>query len=133
LPKLHALRGYELAALNTSADRYTAALSNAVATPTVRNGFTSSWAQYTILLRDSAQRARVQSALKAQGIPTMIYYPRCIHQQTAYADRAFTDADYPNAVFAAERVLSLPMHPYLRMDEVDTVCEALLTCLRGEV
>ncbi|MEG2603283.1 MAG: DegT/DnrJ/EryC1/StrS family aminotransferase [Clostridia bacterium] len=133
LPKLHALRGYELAALNTIADRYTAALSNAVATPTVRNGFTSSWAQYTILLRDSAQRARVQSALKAQGIPTMIYYPRCIHQQTAYADRAFTDVDYPNAVFAAERVLSLPMHPYLRMDEVDTVCEALLTCLRGEV
>ena len=125
LPKLKALRAYELDALQASADQYTQALKNLVKTPAVPQGYTSSWAQYTILLDNAQQRARVQAAMKGKGIPTMVYYPRGVHQQTAYADRHFPAEWFPNTVQACQRVLSLPMHPYLSQEDVANVVQAL--------
>lgn len=129
LPKLRALRSYELAALDRSARLYTQALGDCVTTPVVPEGYFSSWAQYSILLRDSAERDRVQQALRAEGIPSMIYYPRGIHQQTAYAHRQFPDEWYPNTLSACARVLALPMHPYLTDEDVDRVSTALRKAL----
>ena len=55
----------------------------------------------------------------------MIYYPRGIHQQTAYAKRNFSDTDYPNTLEACARVLSLPMHPYLSSGDIARVAGAV--------
>ena len=129
LPKLKAFRDYELEAVNLVADRYTAALKNAVVTPAVPEDFLSSWAQYTVLLDNAGQRARVQAALKGKGIPTMVYYPRGLHQQAAYRGMNLDDADYPNTLAATQRVLSLPMHPYLKEEEQAMIVKSLLEAL----
>ena len=125
LPKLHAFEKYELKARNAVAKRYTDALGKSFRTPVVPEGYESSWAQYTVLMENRARRDGAQRFLKERGIPSMVYYPRCIHQQTAYADRRFDDAFYPNALAACDRVLSLPMHPYLTEADIGRVAEAV--------
>lgn len=130
LPKLHALRQYELDALDAAAARYTEALSGDVTVPTVLSGYRSSWAQYSILLKDAQQRNAAQTYLKQQGIPSMIYYPRGIHQQAAFIDQHFSDAYYPNTLDVCGRVLALPMHPYLTEQDTTCVSNALLDFLR---
>jgi len=131
LPKLKALRAYEIRALNDAADKYTQALADVVKTPVVLPGYVSSWAQYSVLLEGRAKRDAVQKALKAEGIPTMVYYPRGIHQQTAYAHKHFPDAWYPNTIAATDRILALPMHPYLTDEDIDKVASALRTAVKN--
>ena len=111
------------------AETYTAALKDKVVTPVVPKGFLSSWAQYTIQLRDRAQRDRVQKAMKERGIPTMVYYPRGLHQQAAYRWMGLRDEEYPNTVRATSCVLSLPMHPYLEREEQNMIINSLLEVL----
>ena len=82
--KLKAFREYELEAVNTAAARYTPLLQDLVETPVILEGFLSSWAQYTIRLKDAEERDAVQAALKAEGIPSMVYYPKPMHDQTAF-------------------------------------------------
>ncbi|GGG32634.1 aminotransferase DegT [Caldovatus sediminis] len=86
---------------------------------------------YTVRLRDRAERDRAAAALKAQGIATGIYYPRPLHRQPAYAEahRTAIAGGAPSLAVSealAERVLSLPMHPYLGDAQVDRICAALL-------
>ena len=69
--------------------------------------------------------------LKAEGVPTMVYYPRGIHQQTAYADKHFPDEWYPNTLAAANRILALPMHPYLTDADIDQVTAALKNAVQN--
>lgn len=59
----------------------------------------------------------------------MLYYPRGIHQQGAFQDRKLSDADYPNTIEATKRILSLPIHPYLREADVDCISAAVRECL----
>lgn len=125
LPKLHALRRYELQALNAAAHQYTEALADLVKTPGVPEGYTSSWAQYSILLKDEQERSTVQQSLKARGVPSMVYYPRGIHQQTAYAEKHFPDEWYPNTLSACQRILALPMHPYLTEQDIRRVVDGI--------
>lgn len=129
IPKLHALRAWELDNLDCIADRYTAALKDAAVTPSVRTGARSSWAQYSILLKDSEQRNGLQAALKAKGIPSMIYYPRGMHKQTAFAGLRLKAEWYPRSEEACARILSLPMHPYLTQEDQDSVIHAVLDFL----
>ena len=70
----------------------------------------------------------MQQQLKEKGIPSMVYYPRGLHQQAAYKWMNLTDAPYPNTVEATNRVLSLPMHPYLNEETVNEIAAALLGC-----
>ena len=126
LPKFKAFVDYELAAVNNAASWYTDRLKDRFVTPVVPEGFYSSWAQYTILLESRKERDEMQKYLKEQGIPSMVYYPRGLHQQQAYAWMELSDSDYPNTVEATDRVLSLPMHPYLTEETVETVANALL-------
>jgi dTDP-4-amino-4,6-dideoxygalactose transaminase len=118
----------EIRARQLVADRYRAGLADVAAVPAVQRGDTSVWAQYTLRI-PAGRRAAVMEALKADGVPTAIYYPRPLHHQTAYKD-------YPvagNGLAVCERlsaeVLSLPMHPYLAEAEqayiVDCVRRAL--------
>ncbi|MEG0902521.1 MAG: DegT/DnrJ/EryC1/StrS family aminotransferase, partial [Clostridia bacterium] len=125
LPKFKAFAEYELEAVNQVANWYTERLKDIMVTPLVREGVYSSWAQYTIQLESSQQRDELQNSLKAAGIPSMVYYPRGLHQQTAYRNYRFPDAWYPNTLSATERVLSLPMHPYMDSTTVDLVCSVI--------
>ena len=55
----------------------------------------------------------------------MVYYPRGLHQQTAYANLELSDEWYPNTIKATKTVLSLPMHPYLTSDQIDLICDVI--------
>lgn len=125
LPKLNAFINYELDAVNQVAAWYTENLTGLVTTPFIPNEYTSSWAQYSILLKTPADRQALQQHLKALGIPSMIYYPRGLHQQTAYAGLGLQDSQYPNTLSATQHILSLPMHPYLEKSEVIRTANAI--------
>ncbi len=126
LPKFKAFVEHEIDDVNRVADWYTERLKDKFVTPTVLPGFVSSWAQYTILLKDKESRDAMQVKLKEQGIPSMIYYPRGLHQQEAYKWMELNDDMYPNTVEATKRCLSLPMHPYLSKEDVDMICNVLM-------
>lgn len=119
--KLRAFADTELEAVNAVAAQYTEALKDRVKTPMVPEGFSSSWAQYTITLPEVDQRDALQAALKAQGIPTMVYYPKPMHEQTAFEDVPFTKGSCPVTESLCKRVLALPMHPYLTEESAGTV------------
>lgn len=100
----------ELINRNKAADNYENTLAGKYKTPQVPKGYISSWAQYTLV---SDNRDVEMAKYKAQGIPTMIYYGTCMHQQTAFKQLGHTDEAFPVASKLAGSVFSLPMHPYL--------------------
>ena len=87
------------------------------------------WAQYTVFLEPGSDRAAVQAALKAQGIPTAVHYPKPVHHQPAYAHLCCADC-CPSSVDASQRVMSLPMSADLTHAQQDRVVAALRLCLR---
>ncbi len=125
IPKFKAFADYELDNVNKVAAWYTERLKEKFVTPVVPNGYYSSWAQYTLLLESTEQRDELQAKLKANGIPSMVYYPRGLHQQEAYKDMNLSDDLYPNTVKATKTVLSLPMHPYLDEATVDYIASII--------
>ena len=127
LVKLKAFEEHELDAVNQVAKWYNKHLQGIAKTPAVKEDYLSSWAQYTILLENEAQRNTLKANLKAKGIPSMVYYPRGLHQQTAYKDQGYQDDDYSHAVSASKCVLSLPMHPYLPEFDVTNICDVIST------
>ena len=122
--KLKAFAEYELADINEVADKYTArlaSLSDRIKTPVVPEGYYSSWAQYTIQLEDRKTRDALQVALKEKGIPSMVYYPKPMHKQEAFAGQAYDDSEFTNTLHLCDTVLSLPMHPYLTDGDINEV------------
>ena len=131
--KLKAFADYELDAVNAAAERYTSLLGGVVATPVIPEGYRSSWAQYTIRLKDRTQRDGLQAHLKSLGIPSMVYYPKPMHLQTAFAaclSERSEESLCPVATGLCDRVLSLPMHPYLTEEQIASVCGAIRDYLR---
>jgi dTDP-4-amino-4,6-dideoxygalactose transaminase len=102
----------EIAARNQVAERYARDLGNVVTVPHIAAGNTSVWAQYTIRL-PHGDRDGFAAALKAEGVPTAIYYPKSMHQQTAYRHFPVADGGLPVSETLSSDVISLPMHPYL--------------------
>lgn len=90
--------------------RYNAGLKDVAGVPAIVTGGTSVWAQYTI---NVPNRDAVAARLKTAGIPTAIYYPKPLHQQTAYRHYPAVPSGLKNSEALAQTVLSLPMHPYL--------------------
>ena len=119
----------ELAAREKIAQVYDARLGNAVTTPKRVPDSTSAWAIYAILLRDGAERDAVQTALKADGVPTAIYYPRPLHRQPAYRDHHDGSA-LPVSENLADRILALPIHPDLSDAAVSHICDSVLAACR---
>ena len=130
--KLRAFKDYELEAVNTAANCYTSLLSGAVDTPSIPKGFGSSWAQYTIKLKNAAERDMLHASLKIAGIPALIYYRTPMHLQTAFRDVTMSDAKdlFPTATSLCSRVLSLPMHPYLTEKDIKMVCNAVIKTIK---
>lgn len=119
----------ELASRQIVAQRYTNALSNHIATPVVPEDCRSVWAQYTLKATDTAQRDHILAVLKGADIPGMVYYPRPLHTQTAYAACPQDPAGLPVAESLAGRVFSLPMHPYLTEANQERVIAAVISGL----
>lgn len=127
--KLQAFKDYELESVNRAAKLYDEYLGNVVKTPVVPEGFYSSWAQYTLILDSKEQRTHLQKELKEQGIPTMVYYPKPMHLQGAFADLGYKKGDFPVAESLCDKVLSLPMHPYLNEEDIRFVANAIKAAL----
>ena len=125
LVKLKAFAAYELEDINKVAARYTAKLHDVVKTPVVREGFYSSWAQYTIQVENKEVRSGLQAALKALDIPTAIYYPIPMHRQTAFSNLSLDENRCPVSDQLADTVISLPIHPYLSEADQDGICQAV--------
>ncbi|MBV2181838.1 MAG: DegT/DnrJ/EryC1/StrS family aminotransferase [Castellaniella sp.] len=123
LPKL-AVLDEEIAARQRVADTYTRLFHQAgiQATPVIEPHNVCAWAQYTAQID---QRDAVQAALKAAGIPTAVHYPIPLNRQPAVAD---SSAALPVGDAVAERVMSLPMHPYLDEAAIGRVVDAVAQC-----
>ncbi len=130
LPKLKAFKEYELDNRNKFANLYKEKLQDYVKVPKVPEGYISSWAQYTILLNNQEERNYVQTKMKEKGIPTMVYYPKPLHKQTVYKDYNYNVEDLKISENLSERVLSLPMHPYLSEEIVNTICNNLIETIK---
>ena len=130
LPKLHAFIKYERDAVNKAAARYTELLGDAVVTPVVGEKYISSWAQYCIQLKDEAERDALQAYLKEQGIPTMIYYPKPMHCQEAFAGMVFDEDEVQVSDRLCRTVLELPMHPYLEEEEISFIAQHILDFIK---
>ncbi|MDL2351266.1 MAG: DegT/DnrJ/EryC1/StrS family aminotransferase [Pseudomonadota bacterium] len=118
----------ELAARQRVAARYAAQIADAalpLVIPQVPEGMTSAWAQYTVQAIDAAARAALQAKLAEAGVPTMIYYPKGLHEQLAFANLGYSHGDFPVSEDAADRVFSLPMHPYLEDTTIDRIVAAM--------
>jgi len=103
-------------------ERYTKLLSSTCAVPDLMPGNTHVYAQYTIRVPN---RDAVAAKLKEKGIPTAVYYPKCLHEQPVFSATGYVWGDFPESEKASREVLSLPMHPFLTPSDQDRVVAAL--------
>jgi dTDP-4-amino-4,6-dideoxygalactose transaminase len=114
----------EIAARDEIARRYAQGLGDVAIVPKLPSGSTSVWAQYTIRIT-GGRRDKVAAALKAEGIPTAIYYPIPLHRQQAYRHYPVGEGGLTVSEQLASEVLSLPMHGYLEMATQDRIIDAI--------
>jgi dTDP-4-amino-4,6-dideoxygalactose transaminase len=114
----------EIDARNRVARRYAKALDGLVGVPKVPDGMTSIWAQYTIRIKPGTRDA-FAAALKAEGVPTAIYYPKPLHRQQVYGGFPCAEGGLPVTDRLAEEVISLPMHAYLDEPTQDRIVAAV--------
>lgn len=103
--------------------RYTELLQNVhgIKTPVIREENTCVYAQYTILTEN---RDALQTALREDGIPTVVHYPIPLNKQPIFVDLSHTNT-IPNAEYVAERVISLPMSAWLKKMDMDRIITAI--------
>ena len=124
LEKLTAFPG-ELINRNNAAEHYTSLLGGLFQTPYVPQGYLSSWAQYTLVAEN---RDEIIASLKNDGIPSMVYYATCMHQQTAFTHMEYKVEDFPIAERLSRQVFSLPMHGYIVSKDIAAVRDVLSEC-----
>jgi dTDP-4-amino-4,6-dideoxygalactose transaminase len=120
----------EIAARNRVAARYSEALADVATVPATGNECTSVWAQYTIRLKPG-RRDALAAALKAEGIPTAIYYTKPLHRQPAYRDFPIADGGVPISEQLSAEVISLPMHAYIEPPVQDRIIAGVRRALAG--
>ncbi|HUP81442.1 MAG TPA: DegT/DnrJ/EryC1/StrS family aminotransferase [Pirellula sp.] len=113
---------WEVDQRNQIGANYTAKLKNLCQTPSVKDGNTHVYAQYTIRVPD---RDFVAEQLKLKQIPTAVYYPKCLHEQPIFESLGYRWGDFPESEKASREVLSLPMHPFLSEEDQDRVVLAI--------
>ena len=122
--KLRALVNHELNDVNNVANTYYSLLSGIVKTPKIPLGFYSSFAQYTIQLESRGQRDSLAKYLNSKGIPTIVYYPKTMHQQEVYSNHTKV-VDLSISEKLTEVSLSLPIHPYQTLEETKLICKSI--------
>ena len=123
--KLAAFMEHELDDVKQIYKLYNERLNKVVETPFIPEGYVSSFAQYTIKLKNKEKRDMLRAKLKEQGIPSMIYYVKPMHKQEAFSYLKFNEDDFGVTNGLCEAVLSLPMHPYMSEEDVDKVSVAI--------
>ena len=131
LAKLKAFKDYELDNRNKFAYIYTEKLKNYVKIPLIEHNYISSYAQYTLIFDNEKQRDFLQKYLNDRNIPTMIYYPKPLHQQAVYKNYDFNLDDLKVSENLSKCVLSLPMHPYLDGEIVNDICNYVIEGLEA--
>jgi dTDP-4-amino-4,6-dideoxygalactose transaminase len=114
----------EILARDAVARRYAEGFGDVVGVPQVPEGCSSVWAQYTIRI-PAGTREDFAAALKADGVPTAIYYPVPLHRQVAYKHYPTAGNGLPVSDRVAAEVISLPMHAYLDPPTQDRVIESV--------
>ena len=127
--KLTAFIEHELDDVNRVYRLYTEKLKEFVETPVIPEGYVSSFAQYTIKLKNKEERDNLQAKLKENDIPSMIYYVKPMHKQGAFSDLELDESDFEVTNELCNTVLSLPMHPYLSEEDIDNVSEVIVNYL----
>lgn len=131
LAKFDVFKENEIAAVNKAADEYNNRLKGkGLKLPDVKKGFISSWAQYTVQLPEEIDRKHVQDEMNSIGIPTMVYYAKPMHKQGAFEGTYSAVADCPVTERLCKTVLSLPMHPYLKMEDIEIVTDKLVELIK---
>lgn len=118
----------ELRLRQEAAERYTQGISSYSPTlvcPGVPEGYTSAWAQYSLLSASEKERETLLRKLNGAGIPTAIYYPKPLHLQPAFEFLGYREGDFPVSEDCSRRIFSIPMHPYLNKEDQDRVCREL--------
>ncbi|UHD44468.1 DegT/DnrJ/EryC1/StrS aminotransferase family protein [Aureimonas altamirensis] len=113
----------EIEARQHVAERYAAGLHDLAVTPEVPDGIVSTWAQYTIRVADG-RRETFMARMRQAGVPTVIYYGKPLHRQTAYRHFPAEAGALPVSDALSQEVVSLPMHPYLDRETQDRIIEA---------
>ncbi len=116
----------ELEVRQRIADFYSSRLQHRVAVPLIQEHYTSAWAQYSVLASSFEEREQLMQALQKEGIPSMIYYKIPLHLQKAYASLGYKPGDFPVSEDLSSRIFALPMHPYLKEEELERICAVLL-------
>ena len=132
--KFKAFKDYEIKDINRAASWYNeefkqAGLAGKIVLPEIKNGYLSSWAQYTIQLSEGIDRAALQTKLKVDGIPSMVYYMKPMHKQGAYEGTDSVIADCPVTEKLCKTVLSLPLHPYMEAKDITFIVEKIKAAL----
>ena len=120
----------ELELREAAAKRYERLLSGVVKTPLVEAENTHVYAQYTI---EVEHRDAFQKHMQEQGIPTAVHYPHALHEQEVLLCLGYHQGDFPNAEYASQRVVSLPMHPYLTEEQQVSIANAVRASLEREL
>jgi len=118
--------GNEVKARNKLGARYSEMLKDYCQIPEIHPGNTHVYAQYTIR---SPNRDALGAKLKESGIPTAVYYPKCLHEQPVFEPLGYAYGRFPVAEKASQEVISLPMHPFLQEKDQDQVVSALKEAL----
>ena len=127
LAKFSAFKKHEIYNVNKIASEYEKLLAESkFVLPIVKEGYLISWAQYTIQVPPNVNRAVLQNILSASEIPTMVYYPKPMHEQKAFADNLICIDNCPVTAKLINKVLSLPMGPYMSSQDCKMVCEAII-------
>ena len=129
LPKFKALVDYEIDNRQKVADRYNEAFAAHFTVPFVQENCQSVYAQYAILAKDTATRDRVVAHLTEKKIPNMIYYPTPQHALPVFCEEPGYGETFVHADDYCARPLSLPMHPYLGVEEQQKIIDAVLEAL----
>lgn len=115
----------EIAAREAIAAQYTALLSDHFQTPSIPRNYRSVFAQYTLQTESSDKRTHCMKALSDAKIPSVVYYPKPLHQQTAYREFPRDPEGLQNSEAVSGRVFSIPMHPYLTQDDIERIAKVL--------
>ncbi|WP_313126491.1 DegT/DnrJ/EryC1/StrS family aminotransferase [Proteiniclasticum ruminis] len=123
--KLTAFIEHELEDVNRIYRLYNEQLKGIVETPVIPDGYISSFAQYTIKLKNKEVRDALQAELELKGIPSMVYYVKPLHRQGAFTEHDQNDDEFEVTNELCDTVLSLPMHPYLTDNSVIKICNSI--------
>ncbi len=128
--KLPVFINEELGNIQQIANRYNEVLKDIVECPWISPQYKSSWAQFTVKLKNEEERNQLQIHLKEHDIPSMVYYQKPMHRQKAFNTYHYNDEEYRVTNELCEVVLSLPMHSYMLNSDVDFVCAEIRNFMR---